>query len=181
MSSNRTLTLMFGLVAVAGIGRFWVHRDYADTVAARDQALRQYQQLWETVDDLQVRLKRTTAAKTEGETLVHFQQQALRVSLGSVNTTTRETTKAGWVDRIFTVEFETDNPRFRREDLVNFLYNSENLMPRMRSTRLSVRPAAGDRRRRQLPPGSEREDLWRVDEVQFTQRSLARPSQARRR
>lgn len=174
MNGNRTLALLLALTVVAGVARIWVHRDYRGKVEARDRSLDQYRELWETVDDLEVRLQRTTAAKTESETLVHFQRQALRARMGTVNTTTRERPKATWVDKIFTIEFEAEVPRFRREQIVNFLHNSENLIPRMRSTRLAVRPATGDRRRKQIPPGAEREDLWRVDELQFTQRSLAR-------
>ena len=128
----------------------------------------------ETTEELRDRRSKYALADDEQGYLEHFQTRAYGAEMGTVNPVPNTRTRNTYTDKIFTLEFlESENPRFVRGQIVNMIYNSENLLPRMRCTTLKVTPApAGTTRsRRGVPPGEDRDDVWKVDTMVFTQRT----------
>ncbi len=171
MNNRQTLYLLMVLVAVALGGRFWSVGNYErwNTALALHKA--KDKQVFETVEDLIVRRGKFSIADGEQGFLAHFQKQAHNARMGSVATKPKSRERSGWVDKTFTIEFEKEDARFRRSQIVNFLFNAEGLVPRMRTTSLSLRPASGGKRSKSIPSGSAREDDWKITDLVLTQRS----------
>ncbi|MBT3340357.1 MAG: hypothetical protein HOM34_09935 [Planctomycetes bacterium] len=171
MSTRQTLYLLMVLVAAALGGRFWAVGNYERWENALSTHKEKDKQIFESVEDLVVRRSKFSIADGEQGFLTHFQKQAHNARMGSVTTKPKSRERSGWVDKTFTIEFEKEDARFRRSQIVNFLFNAEGLVPRMRTTSLSLRPASGGKRSKQIPSGAEREDDWRITDLVLTQRS----------
>ncbi|HEX9795029.1 MAG TPA: hypothetical protein VGC54_13685 [Planctomycetota bacterium] len=171
MNGRQTLMLLGILVVAAAIGRWWVSSQLDQNTVACSAGRKQLETVYTMVDELSDRLASSNVSKDESAVLRHFQERAIDAYMGTVNPKTRTSPQRTYLDRIYTIDFEKEAPEFKRTQIVNFLWNAE-LVPRMRCTTLVLRPASpGDNRRRQLPAGAERPDVWQIEELIFTQRS----------
>ncbi len=174
MSNRQTLMLLVVLTVLAGVGRSLAAARLSRYQEALNSHKKSYQFIAETASDLAYRRSKVAAADTEKGYQTHFQNQAFTAHMGSLTVQTQEKPQQNYVDKIFTITFEGDDKRFRRQQIVNFLYNSELLMPRMRTTVLTIQPAGpqgGRRRRTGVAPGVDREDYWRIGQLLFVQRT----------
>ncbi|MBC8329203.1 MAG: hypothetical protein ISR76_00380 [Planctomycetes bacterium] len=171
MSSRRTLVLLLVLAVVAGGLRLgigsWFNR-YNDGLEASKVALRGIVQ---DTEYLRVRRANSVVAESDEGYLTHFQVQARTQHMAPVTAPMRESQQKNAIEREFTLGFEKDPPHFSRDQITRFLFNTELLMPRLRTTKLVLQPAGeGSSRRRKGPdPGAERDDLWEVTQLTFTQ------------
>ncbi len=172
MSNHRTLLLLLVLALVAGGLRLgvgsWFQR-YDDGLAASKTALKGIVQ---DTEYLRVRRENSVVAESDEGYLTHFQSQARLQHIGGVTAPMREKEESNAIKREFEIGFEKDPPFYSRDQISRFLFNAELLMPRLRTTKLTVRPAGdpgSSRRSRGLDPGVDRDDLWEITKLTFTQ------------
>ena len=171
MNNRTTLYLLMGLATAAVGGRTWS----VQYLKGWDQALldhqRRYKLVWETSDDLSVRREKAPKGTDDVYFRQHFQNQAFAAQMGSIDVKVRPRPQKNFEDKIFEVKFSLGDDGFRRDQLRTFLYNSELLLPRVRTTILNIRPLGPGGRGRSIDPGVEREDTWKVTKLEFRQRS----------
>ncbi len=91
--------------------------------------------------------------------------------MGSIDVKVRKLTQKNYEDKIFEVKFANGDEGFRRDQLRTFLFNSELLLPRVRTTLFDLQPLGPSGRSRAIDPGVEREDIWKITKLEFRQRS----------
>lgn len=172
MSGRQTLWLMLALVTLALLGRLYVGHMHGRYEDARVSYQAQLKSVAETAGDLGVRLENLSVSDQEQDFQTHFAAQAGVAQMGLVSVKIRNSPQRGYDDRIFTIDFDNPNPLFNRNQLAVFLYNGESQKPRMRTTRLSIRAGSSESTAvRKVPTGADREDIWRVDAIEFKQRT----------
>lgn len=176
MSGRQTLLLFIVVVIVTGALRFWM----ADRLERYEDGLREHVEAWETIlEKVQtINFRRQEIPRDEGAggALTHFQDQArvARVGVVNVSSQAKPNSRRQYRDDRFTIEFEATNPSFTREQIANFLYNSETQMTRMRCTKLSMSPFSTRSGRGSIPSGQDRADLWKISSLEFTRRTPTR-------
>ena len=75
-----------------------------------------------------------------------------RSRLGNITVRPRGNAEVG--DYVLMVDIENPDHRYGRNQIFTFLYNCEVMIPRVRTTSLSIRPASEGTRK--LEPGTER-------------------------
>ncbi len=170
MSNRRTLTMLMVLAVAAGGLRLGVgswFNQYDDGLRAHEGALKLIIQ-----DTSYLRNRRSNAVVAESDDgyVTHLQSEARDQNMGTVTAAMKEDDLDTAISRVFTVGFEKDPPYFSRRQISAFLFNTE-LMPRMRTTKLTLVPASptGGRSRKGPEAGAERDDLWEVRNLVFTQ------------
>ncbi|PCJ52502.1 MAG: hypothetical protein COA70_12195 [Planctomycetota bacterium] len=172
MNNRTTLYLLMGLALAAVAGRFWSVSYRSDWDSALENHKRSYKIIWETSDDLAVRRENAPKSNEEFYFRAHFQAQAYDpAQMGTIDVKMRERSQKNYEDKIFEIEFQEGDAGFRRDQMRAFLFNSELLMPRVRTTTLNLQPVSQDGRGRKLDTGVEREDLWKITKLNFRQRS----------
>ncbi|TAH39376.1 MAG: hypothetical protein EYC70_00915 [Planctomycetota bacterium] len=169
MSGRQTLYILLALTALALVARLYVghlHGKYRDALASHPDDLRS---VAEVSGDLSARLANFSVSDNEQDFNTHFASQAADAGMGTVVVKSKTRAERGYDDRVFTMDFAGDSARFSRQQLTVFMYESEREKPRMRTTRLSFQAASPDGRAAR--PGADREDLWRVNGLEFTQRT----------
>ena len=167
MNNRRTLIILLVLVAGTGAGRYWAqtYRDQWDTGFTR------HAQLFRSVieQSREVAARRAAAVYGLGDSSYQTQIQefAGRSSLGNITVRPRGNPEEG--DYSMNVDFENPEHRYGRNQIFAFLYNCEVMIPRVRTTAFSMRPA--NEGSRKLEPGTDREDLWKVEQLTFVKRS----------
>lgn len=167
MSNRRTLIILVVLVTLTGAGRFWAQslREKWDT------GFQQHSQLFRSVIEKarEVSARREAAVYGLGDSSYQTQIQefAGRSRLGNITVRPRGNPDEG--DYTMIVDFENSDHRYGRNQIYTFLYNCEVMIPRVRTTSLSVRPASENNRK--LEPGVDRDDLWKVEQITFVKRS----------
>lgn len=167
MSNRRTLIILVVLVVATGAGRFWAqsHREAWDT------GFQRHAQLFKSVvaEAREVSARREAAVYGLGDSSYQTQIQefAGRSRLGNI--TVRPRGNAEFGDYVMVIDIENKEHRYGRNQIFTFLYNCEVMIPRVRTTSLSIRPASESTRK--IEPGVDREDLWKVDQLTFTKRS----------
>jgi len=172
MNNRTTLYLLMGLALAAIGGRYWSvsYRSSWETAFLNHQ--RSYKIIWETSDDLAIRRENAPKSNEEFYFRAHFQAQAYDpAQMGTINVKMRERPQKNYEDKIFEIEFQEGDAGFRRDQMRAFLFNSELLMPRVRTTILNLQPVSQGGRGRKLDTGVEREDLWKITKLEFRQRS----------
>ncbi|KAA3605066.1 MAG: hypothetical protein DWQ01_20950 [Planctomycetota bacterium] len=177
MSNRQTLYLLLVLAVLAGGARVYM-KSYHDTYEnAMQQGKNHMKFVHETVDDLQHRLESLSVAATEQGFRGHFQARAYKANMGRVGEITvakpRRSRVANAQDQVIDIAFGDENQRFTRDQIRGFLYFSELLMPRVRTSALHLIPAqsvAGGRRPK-LQTGEDREDAWAFKKLTFLHRS----------
>lgn len=172
MNNRTTLYLLMGLAAAAICGRFWSMSYLKDWDQALQNHQRSYKIVWESVDDLSVRRENAPKSNEEFYFRAHFQAQAYDpAQMGTINVNMRERPQKNHEDKIFEIEFQEGDGGFRRDQMRAFLFNSELLMPRVRTTILNLQPVSQGGRGRKIDTGVDREDLWKITKLEFRQRS----------
>lgn len=171
MNNRSTMLLLLVLAAVAGVLRLWTGHwfgTYEDGMASHKAALRQITQ---DVDYLRQRRANSVVAESEDMYLTHFQKRAREQGMAPIAAPMKEKSESNFIRRTFSIELQKDPPYFLRQRITAFLFNTELQMPRLRTTRLALRPAlAGSGSRSKAPdPGAERDDLWEITNLEFTQ------------
>jgi hypothetical protein len=167
MSNRRTLIILLVLVALTGGGRFWAksHR------ATWDSGFNRHAELFKSVieEAREVSARREAAVYGLGDSSYQTQIQefAGRSRLGNITVRPRGNAEVG--DYVLMVDIENSDHRYGRNQIFTFLYNCEVMIPRVRTTSLSIRPASEGTRK--LDPGTDRDDLWKLEQVIFTKRS----------
>jgi len=171
MNNRTTLYLLMGLAVAAVGGRMWSNH-YLDTWrTSLTEHERRYKVIYETTDDLEVRREKAPKGSDDIYFRQHFQNQAFQAQMGSIDVNVRSRSQKNSEDKIFEVDFAVGEDGFRRDQLRTFLFNSELLMPRVRTTILNLKPRGPKGRSRGLDAGVEREDIWKIDKLEFRQRS----------
>jgi hypothetical protein len=168
MSNKRTLIILLLLVAVTGAGRYWAQTYRADW----DTGFQRHSALFRSVvgQAREVAARREAAVYGLGDSSYQTQIQEFAGNSRLGNITVRPSGNAEQGDYRMTVEIEDNDHRYGRNQIFTFLYNCEVMIPRVRTTMLKMRPA-GDSGSRKLDPGSDREDLWKVEQLIFLKRS----------
>ena len=170
MSNRQTLFVLIGFAALALIGKLWSesHLSYWEETLLTHQ--RRYKLIWEECDNLELRREKAPKGTDEQSFRLHFQTQAYTAQMGDINVTVRSRQRTNYQDQTFTLEFARDENGFRRDQLRTFLFNSELLYPRMRTTSLVLQPHSQNGRRG-VESGVERLDLWDIKKLEMRQRS----------
>ena len=172
--SRQTLGLLIGLVLAIAL-RYWVAAGYEQENLDFASSKRALKEVHETASVLYARLRATGLGDTENEDYNYFfNQNAQKAFLGSVQTATdvKEGSRSRpWEDIKFTITF-LEKDVSSRQYIVNFLYNCEVTMQRLRTTRLRLRAADPTATRdKPLPTGSKRDDWWKIENLEFTRRT----------
>ncbi|RMH00934.1 MAG: hypothetical protein D6702_12690 [Planctomycetota bacterium] len=172
MSNRRTLLLLLAVTVVAGILRLavgsWYHAQENGLAASKTA----FKGIVQDVEYLRGRRRNSVVAESDEGYLTHFQVEARKQHMAPVTAPMKEDDLKYAISRKFTIGFEKEPPHFSRDQISRFLFNAELLMPRLRTTKLVLQPAgeSGGRRRSKGPePGAERDDLWEVTQLVFTQ------------
>lgn len=171
MNNVRSLYLLMALAAVSVGGRFWAQsslQHWEDAVVNHE---RQWEKIWTTSEELAARREKAPKGSEEQRHRKFFQNQAFAAHMGTIEVQKRTANRNEFEDLVFDISFQEEDALFDRQKLSLFLFNSELLYPRMRTTGLSIQAANPGGRGRALPTGSEREDLWKVTKLEFKQRS----------
>lgn len=172
MNNRTTLYLLMGLAVAAIGGRFWSISYLKNWDQALENHKRSYKLVWEASDDLAVRRENAPKSNEEFYFRAHFQAQAYDpAQMGTINVKMRERPQKNYEDKIFEIEFQEGDAGFRRDQMRAFLFNSELLMPRVRTTILNLQPVSQGGRGRKIDSGVDREDLWKITKLEFRQRS----------
>lgn len=171
MNNRTTLYLLMGLAVAAIGGRLWSTHHLETWQSSLSEHERRYKVIYETTDDLAVRRENAPKGSDDVYFRQHFQNQAFRAQMGTIDVTVRSRSQKNHEDKIFEVDFAVGEDGFRRDQLRTFLFNSELLMPRVRTTILQLKPRGPKGRGRGIDPGVEREDIWKIDKLEFRQRS----------
>lgn len=171
MNNRTTLYLLMGLAAAAIGGRIWSNHYLESWDTALLDHQRRYKNIWETSDNIAVRREKAPKGSDDVYFRQHFQTQAFGAQMGSIDLTVRPRTQKNYEDKIFEVKFSNMDDGFRRDQLRTFLFNSELLLPRVRTTILNLQPQGEKGRARSVDPGVDREDYWKVTKLEFRQRS----------
>jgi hypothetical protein len=171
VSNRRTLYLLMAAAAAAGVLRLGVGSWFTKYEEGLRQHESSYRQLLQDVDYLRNRRSNAVVAESDDGYLTHFQKQARGQHMAPVTAPMNEKDNKTFISRAFTIGFEKEPPHFSRKQVSAFLFNTELLMPRLRTTRLVVAPAGDPTSRSRKGPeaGSERDDLWEVRNLVFTQ------------
>lgn len=172
MNNRTTLYLLMGLAVAALGGRMWSisHLDGWRTSLVEHE--RRYKAIYETADDLSLRREKAPKGSDDVYFRSHFGRQAqATANMGGIDVGVRSRSQKNFEDKIFEIEFANGEDGFRRDQLRTFLFNSELLMPRVRTTILNLKPRGPKGRSRGIDPGVEREDIWKIDKLEFRQRS----------
>ncbi|MGB0954144.1 MAG: hypothetical protein ACPG31_13060 [Planctomycetota bacterium] len=175
MNNRTTLYLLMGLAVAAIGGRLWSTHYLETWQTSLTEHERRYKVIYETTNDLQERRKEAPKGSDDIYFRQHFQSQAFEAQMGSIDVNVRRRTQANHEDKIFEVDFAVGEDGFRRDQLRTFLFNAELLMPRVRTTILNLKPRGPKGRGRGIDPGVEREDIWKIDKLEFRQRSPVAP------
>lgn len=167
MSNRRTLIILVILVSLTGAGRFWAksHRETWDAGFDRHASL--FKSVIEQAREVSARREAAVYGLGDSSYQTQIQEFAGRSRLGNITVRPRGNAEVG--DYILMVDIENPDHRYGRNQIFTFLYNCEVMIPRVRTTSLSIRPAAEGTRK--LVPGADRDDLWKVEQVTFTKRS----------
>jgi hypothetical protein len=168
------LYLLIALAVLAFGGRFWAASWSAGWQDGLLDHQKRYSNIYSACNDLAFRREKAPKGTDDQAFRLHFQNQAFAARMGTLDVSVRESTgRAGQSvqDKVFTIAFENAQANFQRQQLSLFLFNSELLYPRIRSTQLSLVPASVDPARRQGETGAPREDVWKVAKLEFKQRS----------
>lgn len=173
MSNRQMLYLLIGLALLALVGRFWAASwsgSWNESLLAHEK---RYQAIYTACNDLAFRREKAPKGTDDQAFRLHFQKQAFEARMGTIDVNVRENPRAGQgiQDKGFSIEFENPQAAFQRQQIRLFLFNSELLYPRVRSTQLSLVPASVEGNKRQVETGAPREDIWRVAKLEFKQRS----------
>lgn len=172
MKGRNTLLLLLAVTVLALLGRWYVGRKHAEYQDAKASFPNKAVQVAENVGDLGARLENLSVSDQEQDFQTHFAAQAGVAQMGLVTVKTQDRDQRGYLDKVFTIEFPDRAAQFNRNQLSVFLYNGETQKPRMRATRFSVRAGSTEGGAvRRVATGSDREDIWRVEAVEFTQRT----------
>lgn len=170
------LYLLIALTALALGARVWAaswSSGWSDDLAEHEK---RYKSIYSACNDLAYRREKAPKNTDDQAFRLHFQNQAFEARMGTIDVAVSElgrSAQTGVQDKTFTVEFENPQAAFQRQQVRLFLFNSELLYPRIRSTQLSLEPAGAEGNKRQVETGAPREDTWRVTELVFKQRSPA--------
>lgn len=167
MSNRRTLIILLVLVALTGAGRFWAksHRTTWDSGFSRHASL--FKSVIEEAREVSARREAAVYGLGDSSYQTQIQEFAGRSRLGNITVRPRGNAEVG--DYVLMVDIENPDHRYGRNQIFTFLYNCEVMIPRVRTTSLSIRPASEGTRK--LEPGTERDDLWKVEQVTFIKRS----------
>ncbi len=172
MSNRQILYLLMGLTALAFGARMWAtayDRGWEEAVADHE---RLYSKLYSMVNDIAARREKAPKGTDERAYRKHFQSQAYAARMGTIDVQHRTRTRGGVRDDTYTIEFTDPSAAFTREQVRLFLYNSELLFPRLRTTLLDMLPAPPPgSRARNVETGADRPDLWKLPKLEFTQRT----------
>jgi hypothetical protein len=173
MSNRQMLYLLITLTVVALGARFWAvswHGGWKDSLVVHQK---RYQDIYSACNDLAFRREKAPKGTDDQAFRLHFQNQAFEARLGTIDVTVRDNPRAGTgiAEKSFTIGFENAQAAFQRQQIRLFLFNSELLYPRIRSTQLSLAPAPSGGGARNVESGAPREDLWRITKLEFKQRS----------
>lgn len=173
MSNRQMLYLLIALAALAVGARLWAASwsgGWEESLADHEQ---RYKAIYAACNDLAFRREKAPKGTDDSAFRLHFQNQAFEARMGTIDVSVRDNPRAGQgiQDKSFTIEFENAQSSFQRQQVRLFLFNSELLYPRIRSTQLSLVPASVEGNKRQIDSGAPREDLWRVAKLEFKQRS----------
>ncbi len=171
MNNVRSLYLLMALAVFATGGRFWAQSSLQTWEDAVDNHERQWEKIWTTCEELAARRDKAPKGSEEQSFRLHFQNQAYTAHMGTIEVQKRTSNRNDFEDLIFTIDFQDEDALFDRQKLRLFLFNSELLYPRMRTTGLAIQAAAPGGRGRALPTGSDRDDLWKVTKLEFKRRS----------
>ena len=171
MNNVRSLYLLMALAVFATGGRFWAQSTLQTWEDAVDNHERQWENIWTTCEELSARRDKAPKGSEEQRYRKHFQNQAFSAHMGTIEVQKRTSPRNEFEDLVFTINFQEEDALFDRQKLRLFLFNSELLYPRMRTTGLAIQSAILGGRGRALPTGSDREDLWKVTKLEFKQRS----------
>lgn len=172
------LYLLITLTVVALGARFWAvswHNGWQESLQVHEK---RYQEIYAACNDLAFRREKAPKGTDDQAFRLHFQKQAFDARLGTIDVEVRDrpASGSGIANKIFTIGFENPQAAFQRQQIRLFLFNSELLYPRIRSTRLTLTPAPSDGRARSVETGAPRDDAWRVGNLEFTQRSPVAPA-----
>ncbi len=172
MKDRRLLWFLIVLAVAAGVTRLVLGSSYQTYQRALEDHKKVYRNIWEMVDELNVRREKLPM-KSEQGVQVSLADRARLSYLGQITASPRNIPKKDYTDRTFTIKFERADPVFQRENLVNFLFNVELMLPPIRTTKFALQPAKeGSGRRKKAPPtGADRRDLWQVSDLVFTLRT----------
>ena len=173
MSNRQMLYLLITLTVVALGARFWAvswHEGWKDSLVVHQK---RYQEIYATCNDLAFRREKAPKGTDDQAYRQHFQKEAFAARLGTIDVAVRDNPRSGTgvADKTFTIGFENAQAAFQRQQIRLFLFNSELLYPRIRSTQLTLVPASSDGRVKAVETGAPREDQWRVSKLEFKQRS----------
>jgi hypothetical protein len=169
------LYLLIGLAVGVFGARFWAVSWHAGWDTALGNHETRYQDIYSACNDLAFRREKAPKGTDDQAFRLHFQKQAFDARLGTIDVSVRDNPRAGQgiMDKVFTIGFENAQTSFQRQQIRTFLFNSELLYPRIRCTQLSLAPATADGRARLVDSGAPREDIWRIAQLEFKQRSPA--------
>ena len=170
MSNRRTMLILLSLTVVAGGGRFWAKSYFENWNSSFVDHKKRYVEIKELAADVQRR--RESAAYGLGDSSVQsaIQEKAGTSSLGMVATTPQgKNRNPDEGNFVLAVEFEDPAHSFSRNAISTFLFNCEVDVPRLRTKKLVMRPAGKGSRK--VRTGSDRDDLWHVDSLDFIKRS----------
>ena len=167
MNNRRTLIILLVLVAATGGGRFWAkeYRGTWDTGFTRHS--QQFRAVIEKAREVSARREAAVYGLGDSSYQTQIQEFAGRSRLGNITVRPRGNAEEG--DYSMVVDFEDPNHRYGRNQIFTFLYNCEVMIPRVRTTSFSMRPA--NEGSRKLEPGTDRDDIWKVEQLTFVKRS----------
>lgn len=171
MNNIRSLYILMALAVLAVGGRFWALSSRAHWVDAVADHERQWEKIWTTCEELEGRREKAPKGTENQRYRRHFQEQAFKAHMGQVDVQKRDRPGREYDDLIFEIAFQDEGALFDRQKLRLFLFNSELLFPRMRTTGFAIQASEPGGRGRPLPTGKDRDDLWRVTKLEFRQRS----------
>lgn len=176
MSNRQMLYLLIALTALALGARVWAASwsdGWSEDLAEHEK---RYKSIYSACNDLAYRREKAPKNTDDQAFRLHFQNQAFEARMGTIDVSVSDMSRgsqSGVQDKTFTIEFENPQSAFERKQVRLFLFNSELLYPRIRSTQLSLEPAGPEGAKRQVETGAPREDAWRITELVFKQRSPA--------
>ena len=172
MSNTRILYLLMVVTALAFVGRLLAKNFREDWEQAITDHKLAWKEIWETCEDLSFRREKAPKGTEQLRFRKHFQTQSYDARMGMVGVDTKDGTSRNFDDKVFTITWEQENASYSRQQLRLFMFNSELRYPRMRVTAFEIIPAPPNAlRSSKIKTGADRDDTWKVNAMQFKQRS----------
>ncbi len=175
MKNRNVIMTLLVLTLLSGVGRFWISARFEKYTAGLTEHREAFRFIGETVSNLHVRRSKLSVADNDIGFQTLFTRLSRAASLGAVDAEARSgrsSASSTYDDKTWTVAFQSDQSGISRSRLVQFLFNVENEVNRMRTTQLEIRPfSPQSRSSKGVPFGQDRADLWRVNKLEFTRRT----------